>query len=93
MSKKDKNIRDKNSIGNWQAWVQIKWKPGAPADAWKGWEESSWVKGVWSTQGNWDCSVWLDVASPSELEKFVWQDVRKNKWVEDTETSWAKKCA
>jgi hypothetical protein len=92
--KKTSKWTDKDwSSSSWQGWVQVKWKPGAPVDAWKGWTKSEWVKGVWSTQGDWDCSVWLDVSTPAELESFVWKEVRKNKWVEDTETSWAKKCA
>ena len=75
---------------NWQAWVNIKWKPGTPETAWQGWKKNKWVKGVWSTTGNWDCTVWLDVKTPDELEKFVWKNVRNNKWVENTDTIWAK---
>ena len=81
------------ATGKWQGWVQVKWKPGTPDSAWKSWSDNSAVKGIWSTQGDWDCSVWLDVKTPDQLEEFVWKYVRKNKWVEDTETTWAKKCA
>lgn len=75
---------------NWQAWVNIKWKPGTPADAWSKWQENKWVKGIWSTTGDWDCSIWLDVKTPDELEQFVWKEVRSNQWVDQTQTSWAK---
>lgn len=75
---------------NWQAWVNIKWKPGTPETAWQSWKKSKWVKGVWSTTGQWDCTVWLDVKTPDELERFVWREVRGNKWVENTDTVWAK---
>ena len=78
------------SANNWQAWVNIKWKPGTPDTAWQSWKKNKWVKGVWSTTGTWDCTVWLDVKTPDELEKFVWKEVRNNKWVENTDTVWAK---
>ncbi len=74
----------------WQAWIHVKWKPGAPDTAWQAWKNSEWVKGVWSTTGAWDCSIWIDVANWDELEKFVWKEVRTNEWVERTETNWAK---
>ncbi len=78
------------AANQWQAWVNIKWKPGTPETAWQGWKKSKWVKGVWSTTGQWDCTVWLDVHSHDDLEKFVWKEVRGNKWVENTDTVWAK---
>jgi hypothetical protein len=34
--------------------------------------------------------LWLNVATPDELEEFVWKEIRKNQWVESTETHWAK---
>lgn len=74
----------------WQAWVHVKWKPGAPETAWQNWKNNGWVKGVWSTTGNWDCQIWLDCKNWDELEKFVWKEVRTNEWVERTETNWAK---
>ena len=75
---------------SWQGWVQVKWKPGTPDSAWKDWTKSKWVKGVWSTQGNWDCTIWIDVKSQDEFEEFVWKNIRSNKWVENTESFWAK---
>ena len=57
----------KNS--NWQGWVQVKWKPGTPESAWKNWTKNPWVKGVWSTQGNWDCTVWIDVKTQDQFEE------------------------
>ncbi len=77
-------------MNKWQAWVNVKWKPGSPDTAWQNWKNNKWVKGVWSTTGNWDCSIWLDVSTPDELEQFVWSEVRSNAWVEQTETHWAK---
>lgn len=76
--------------GKWQGWVQVKWKSGTPDSAWEAWKGSKWIRGVWSTQGDWDCMILVDVSSPDELEDFVWKEVRGNKWVENTETHWAK---
>ncbi|MBC7692186.1 MAG: hypothetical protein H7222_10485 [Methylotenera sp.] len=74
----------------WQAWIHVKWKAGAPSTAWESWKTSSAIRGVWSTTGQWDCSIWLDVKTPDELEDFVWKQIRGNQWVEQTETTWAK---
>lgn len=76
--------------GQWQAWVWIKWKPGTSATAWEGWKNNPKIKGAWSTLGQWDCALWLNVTSPDELETFVWKTLRSNEWVQDTQTSWAK---
>lgn len=77
-------------MNSWQAWVHVKWKPGTPDTAWQGWKNNTSVKGIWSTTGSWDCTIWVDVKNWDELEKFVWKDVRSNEWVERTETAWAK---
>jgi hypothetical protein len=75
---------------NWQAWVQIKWKSGTPSTAWEAWQGNDTVKAAWSTLGEWDSTLWLNVSTPDELEEFVWKHIRKNEWVADTKTSWAK---
>lgn len=71
------------------AWVQVKWKPGSPQNAWKAWEGNSSVKSGWTTSGDWDCKLWVSAKNPEEVEKFVWDHVRKNEWVKDTQTTWA----
>jgi hypothetical protein len=74
----------------WQTWVWIKWKPGTSSTAWEGWKNNSKIKGAWSTLGEWDCCLWLNVSTPEELETFVWKEILTNQWVADTQTSWAK---
>lgn len=74
----------------WQAWVWVKWKPGTPSTAWESWKSNSWIKGAWSTLGQWDCVLWLNAKTPEELEEFVWKTIRKNEWVQDTNTTWSK---
>jgi hypothetical protein len=49
------------------------------------------ILSAWSTQGEWDCCLWVDVNDPAALEDFVWKTIRGNKWVAATNTSWAKK--
>ena len=75
----------------WGVWVWIKWKQGAPDDAWKIWENKKDIKEAWSTSGEWDCVLWVEKNDPDEVEKWIWKDIRSNKWVEKTETHWAKK--
>lgn len=75
----------------WQAWVWIKWKPGTSSTAWESWKSNSTIQSGWSTLGEWDCVLTLNVSTPEELETFVWKNIRNNQWVEDTCTSWAKK--
>lgn len=74
----------------WQAWVHIKWKSGAPTNAWEAWKSNPTIKSAWSTLGEWDSMLWLDVKTPDELEEFVWKHVRTNSWVQDTKTTWSK---
>ena len=74
----------------WSAWVWIKWKPGTPSNAWEPWQKDARIKGAWSTMGEWDSCLWVDAQSPAELEDFVWKQIRKNEWVQHTNTTWAK---
>ena len=76
---------------NWQTWVWVKWKPGAPLEAWEKWKGDSTVKSAWSTLGDWDCVLCLNLSDPDEVEKFVWKSLRTNQWVESTNTTFAKK--
>ncbi len=75
----------------WGAWIWIKWKAGAPEDAWNVWKNVSEIKEAWSTTGKWDCALWVEEEAPEEIEKLVWKEIRTNKWVEKTDTHWAKK--
>lgn len=85
---KKKTSQKKHS--HWQAMVNVKWKPNTPEDAWKDWKKEKRIKGAWTTTGDWDCSLWVDVDNPNDLEDVVWNKIRKNKWVEKTESNWAK---
>jgi DNA-binding Lrp family transcriptional regulator len=77
--------------GHWGAWVWVKWKQGAPEDAASIWKNVNEIKEAWSTTGEWDCALWIDVDNPNEIERIVWREIRGNKWVEKTDTHWAKK--
>ena len=81
----------KQDSKHWGAWVWVKWKHGAPEDAWASWKNVKEIKQAWSTTGAWDCALWIDVADPDSIERIVWKDIRGNKWVENTETHWSKK--
>jgi Lrp/AsnC ligand binding domain len=76
--------------GKWNAWVWIKWRAGTPSNAWETWQKNPSIKNAWSTMGEWDCCLWVDVQSPAELEEFVWKNIRKNEWVQATNTTWSK---
>ena len=73
----------------WQAWVWIKWKPGTSSTAWETWKGEKTIAHAWSTLGQWDCVLAVNATTPEELESFVWKTIRKNQWVEDTNTTWA----
>ncbi len=77
--------------GKWTAQVQVKWNKDAPqGDNWSWLKDWSEVKWAWSTMGDWDMTLWLDVSSPEELENFVHTQLREKKWVEDTKSTWTK---
>ncbi|MGZ3744663.1 MAG: Lrp/AsnC ligand binding domain-containing protein [Pseudobdellovibrionaceae bacterium] len=78
--------------GTWQAWAWIKWKPGASETAWEEWRKNGTVVSAWSTSGEWDCVLALNISNPNDLEQFVWKKIRQNPWVESTSTTWAKQC-
>jgi len=75
----------------WNAWVWIKWKSGTPSTAWEAWQGNKAIKQAWSTQGEWDCCLALEISEHDKLEEFVWKNVRANEWVASTRTMWAKK--
>ena len=75
--------------GKWTAQVQVKWNKDAPqGENWSWLKDWSEVKWAWSTMGDWDMTLWLDVSSPEELENFVHTKLREKKWVEDTKSTW-----
>ena len=75
----------------WTPWVWIKWKPGTSATAWEAWQKNDRIESAWSTHGDWDCVLMVKAQTPEELEEFVWKTLRKNEWVADTRTNWAKR--
>ena len=81
----------KHGNHHWGAWVWIRWKSGAPEDAWMQWKNVKEIKEAWSTSGEWDCALWIGIENPDEVERIVWKEIRGNKWVEKTDTHWAKK--
>ncbi len=85
--KTTKHVED----NRWQAWVQLKLKPGTPKNFWEKWARDKRIKEGWTTTGDYDLSMMVDVGTPDELEDVVWKDIRNSKWVEKTETHWVKK--
>jgi len=76
----------------WYAQVEIKWKGPARSDwDWSFLKEWKEVKEAWSTMGEWDLTLWLDLKNPQELEHFVSGNLVGCDWVERTKSSWAKK--
>ena len=75
----------------WNAWVWIRWKAGTPTSAGERWQKVEGIKQAWSTQGDWDCCLMLEITDHQKLEEFVWKHVRSNEWVDTTRTLWAKR--
>jgi DNA-binding Lrp family transcriptional regulator len=78
-------------VNPWNVWVWIKWKPGTPPSAWEVWQNNPIIKEAWSTQGEWDCCLTLDISDHDKLEEFIWKEIRSNEWVRSTNTLWAKR--
>lgn len=74
----------------WNPWVWIKWRNGAPSNAWEMWKGNPTIRAAWSTQGEWDSCLWLTCETPAQVEEFVWRNIRNNEWVASTSTAWAK---
>lgn len=77
-------------MSKWTAQVNVKWNKDAPQDNWDWLKEWKEVKWAWSTMGDWDMTLWLDVSSPEELENFVHSKLRAKNWVSDTKSTWTK---
>ena len=79
-------------MSEWTAQVNVKWNKNAPAtESWdwlKEWPEVKWAA---STMGEWDMTLWVDVNTPEELEKFVHNKLKGKDWVADTWSTWQKK--
>ncbi len=76
---------------NWRAQVNVKWNKNCPN--WENWEwlaEWNEVKWAGSTMGEWDMTLWLDVNTPEELERFVHTKLRTKDWVAHTHSTWTK---
>ena len=78
-------------MAKWSARIDVRWNADAPAtenwDWLKEWKEVKWA---WSTTGEWDMTLWVDVSTPDELEKFVHNKLRTKKWVAYTKSTWTK---
>ncbi len=74
----------------WQTWVWVKWKPNTPSNAWEKWQGNKSITGAWTTLGEWDCVLCLNIQTPDEVENFVWKNLRTNDWVQATHTTFAK---
>ncbi len=78
-------------MSKWSAQIDVKWNKDAPATAdWSWLKEWSEVKWAWSTTGDWDMTLWVDVATPEALENFVHDKLRTKNWVQDTRSTWTK---
>ena len=78
-------------MSQWKAQVSVKWTKDAPV--WENWDwlnEWSEVKWAWSTMGDWDMTLWVDVDNPAALEDFVHKKLRSKNWVADTKSTWTK---
>ena len=75
----------------WSAVINVKWNNNVNwSEGWEWLNEWSEVKTAWSTMGQWDMSLWVNLDTPADVEKFVHEKLRAKNWVEDTETHWVK---
>ncbi len=79
----------------WQAQIYVKWnknwsKEWAQNKTWEWLKEWPEVKTAWSTMGDWDMVLWVDVSNPDAAEQFVSEKLWSKSWVEKTETHWAR---
>jgi len=76
---------------SWNAHVWVKCnnelKPNDSWDSMKDWQD---VRRAWWTMGDWDLVLEVDCDSPDKLEEFVWKELRKKPWVNETHSTWTK---
>lgn len=49
-------------------------------------QHAKWVKEYGTTTGKWDGYIKITAPNYQDLEKFVWEQVRKQPWIKDTHT-------
>jgi len=77
-------------MNNWNAHVYLRWSHDYKDSNWEWLKKYPQVKRAWSTMGDWDCCLEVDVATPQDLEEFVWKQLRTQPWVWSTHSTWSK---
>ena len=74
----------------WNAHVWVKWSNDYRETDWEWLNQVSKVKRAWSTMGDWDCCLEVEVSDPDELESFVWNELKNRPWIWRTHSTWSK---
>ena len=77
-------------MSDWKAHVWVKWDKGYKNGDWSWVEKLPNVDRAWTTMGDWDCCLEVDIDKPGDLENFVWKNLKQNDWVSDTHSTWSK---
>ena len=78
-------------MNEWTSQIYIKWdKSIASTGDWTWLKEWPEIKAAWSTTGNWDMTLWVNLATPAEVETFIHTKLREKKWITNTHVVWTK---
>lgn len=77
-------------MNEWSAVINVKWNKNVSSKNWEWLKEWTEVKSAWSTMGEWDMSLWVNLDTPQAVENFVHDKLWATDWVAGTETHWVK---
>lgn len=83
--------KQKKSDKGWKAMISIKWNRAMPADSIRKLKTNRNVKDAWWMGNHRNFMCFYEAKNPNDVERFVWNTLRKNKFIERTETHWVKR--
>jgi hypothetical protein len=83
--------KQKKSDKGWKAMISVKWNRSMPDDSIAKLRKNRGIKDAWWMGNRKNFMCFYEAKNPGDVERFVLNTLRKNKFVEGTETHWVKR--
>ena len=79
-------------MNKWRAQIKVKWagEPISEEISWNWMQDFKEIQWVISEKGDWNVTLWVDVAGPEELNSFINERLKKNPQIIETHSTWVK---
>ena len=85
------SIKQRKSTKGWKAMISVKWNRSMPKDSILKLKANRNIKEAWWMGNRKDFICFYEAKNPSDVERFVFNTLRKNKYIENTQTHWIKR--